>query len=96
LLRILLRGASNRAYNVGSDEAISIAALAAAVAHVADIARPDIRIQGTRFQDSTTEYYVPDITRAQNELDLAITIPFSEALRRTIAWYYPLLTRPPA
>lgn len=87
LLGILLRGRSCRAYNVGSDQAISIEELARSVAEVAGVLRPDIRILTERAPDAVPEYYVPDITRAKKELGLEITIPFEEALRRTIAWH---------
>lgn len=91
LLAILLRGKSARAYNVGSDVAVSIAELATLVARQADVAAPDIRVHLAPQHGAKAEYYVPDITRARNELGLNITVPLETALRRTIDWYRPLL-----
>lgn len=87
LLAILRRGAAGRAYNVGSDQAISIVGLAEAVARAAGIENPDIQIRGVPEPGASPAYYVPDITRARNELGLDITIQFQEALWRTFAWY---------
>ena len=92
LLAIMVRGAPNRAYNVGSDAAISIAELATAVATAAGVSRPDIRVQGRSVVGALPEFYVPSIARARDELGLQITVPFDEALRRTIAWYRHLQT----
>jgi dTDP-glucose 4,6-dehydratase len=96
LLAILVRGQPNRAYNVGSDAAISIADLAAAIARTAGTRQADIRILGTPLPRAAPSYYVPDITRARHELGLDITVSFEVALRRTLAWYAPLITRQPA
>lgn len=93
LLRILLRGESCRAYNVGSDYAISIEELACAIAQFSGVPHPEIQIQTRRAPGALPEYYVPDISRAKNELGLEITIPFDDALRRTIAWYRSYSTR---
>ncbi|WP_449394801.1 NAD-dependent epimerase/dehydratase family protein [Devosia riboflavina] len=92
LLAILVRGAANRAYNVGSDQAVSIVELAAAIAEAAGIVQPDIRVLGVAEPAAQPEYYVPDISRARHELDLVIRVPFMDALQRTLAWYKPLLT----
>ena len=86
LWTILLRGVSGRAYNVGSDAAISIAEVARAVAkrfapppQVSILGAPDSGLAGSR--------YVPDITRARDELGVRLTVDFDEALSRTIAWH---------
>lgn len=86
LIAILVRGQGARAYNVGSDHSISIRDLAALIATVSGIDSPEIKIL-TEPSDKPHERYVPNVTRAQNELDLVIRVPLEEALDRTIRWY---------
>lgn len=86
LLTILERGRPNRAYNVGSDEAISIADLAQRVAdHVAPGA--PVRIAGRRADYAGRLRYVPSIERAKADLGLRVDTPLDEAIRRTAAWH---------
>ncbi len=85
LLRVLVRGRSGRAYNVGSDHAVSIRALAEAVA-AASGDSPAIEIAGNPGASNPVNYYVPDVSRARDELDLDILTPLDEALARTLAW----------
>ncbi|TWB87272.1 dTDP-glucose 4,6-dehydratase [Bradyrhizobium macuxiense] len=87
LLAILMRGLPSRAYNVGSDQPVSIASLAMVVARAAGLAQPAIEIQGVAQADRPPERYVPSIARAHDELGLSIGIPFDVALDRTIEWY---------
>ncbi|MCA6112785.1 NAD-dependent epimerase/dehydratase family protein [Bradyrhizobium cenepequi] len=91
LLAILLRGLPSRAYNVGSDQPVSIASLATAIARAAGLAQPAIEIQSAPQADRPPERYVPSIARACDELGLSIRIPFDAALDRTIEWYRPRL-----
>jgi dTDP-glucose 4,6-dehydratase len=86
LWTMLLAGAPNRAYNVGSDESISIAELARMIAATL---RPELRIQidGTPNPTAAVPSYVPDITRARGELGLQVTVPLAEAIRKTAAWH---------
>lgn len=86
LWKILLQGAPGRAYNVGSDHAVSIletaqaaAALAAKPLAVTVAEAGDPRIPAPR--------YVPSIDRASRELGLSVTTDFPAALRRTFDWY---------
>ena len=76
LWTLLLRGAPGRAYNVGSDEAYSIAEAARTVANTL---RPDgksgttltIQIDGTAKADAPLNSYVPSVERVGEELDFA-------------------------
>ena len=85
LWTILLRGGRGRAYNVGSERAISIADAAHAVARAAGsgagvtIAQP--------APAGPAERYVPSTERARTELGVRMTVEFDEALRRTLAWH---------
>jgi dTDP-glucose 4,6-dehydratase len=83
LLRILVRGQSHRAYNVGSDEVVSIAELARLIAAAVN---PPARvtIQSAEPQ-GPQNIYLPDITRARTELGLTLTIPLRDAIARTLA-----------
>ena len=77
LLTILERGESGRAYNVGSDEAISIADLAYLVR---DTLSPNkrVRILGNAIGNAERNRYVPDVTKAKRELGLELTFSLRE------------------
>jgi nucleoside-diphosphate-sugar epimerase len=82
LLRLLLRGERGRAYNVGSDEAVTTAELARRVAAACPSA-PEVRIEASQPQ-GPQNIYLPDVTRARTELGLAVNVPLDEAIRRTL------------
>lgn len=83
LLVILLDGAPNRPYNVGSDKSVSIKELANTVAEVAGGAEVIIRQPPS---GAPAERYVPSVTRARSELGLEVWTPLAEAFRRSITW----------
>ncbi|MCM2305836.1 MAG: NAD(P)-dependent oxidoreductase [Sulfuritalea sp.] len=83
LLTLLLKGQPNRAYNVGSDRAISLAELATEIA--TECGNVNVEITRTSTSNSV-EVYVPDIQRARIELGLDVFIPRPESLRRTVVW----------
>lgn len=83
LLAILLDGRNNRPYNVGSDQAVSIAELAETVVAVAG--GGDIRIHQSP-SGLPAERYVPAIERARQELGLDVWTPLPEAFRRSLVW----------
>lgn len=80
LWTLLFRGAPGRAYNVGSDEALSIADLARRVnpGGTVEIAQAPSGQPPAR--------YVPDISRARTELGLRVAIGLDDAIARTLAW----------
>jgi nucleoside-diphosphate-sugar epimerase len=84
LLRILIRGQRHRAYNVGSDEAVTTAQLARLIAESAE-PKAEVIIQSTQPQ-GPQNIYLPNIARAREELDLDMLIPLPEAIARTIAF----------
>jgi nucleoside-diphosphate-sugar epimerase len=86
LWTILLRGQAARPYNVGSEEAISIAGLARAVARRCTPA-PAVRIAATPEPGAAVDRYVPGTARARTELGLAMTVDLDDALTRTVDWY---------
>ena len=82
LFTLLERGNSGEAYNVGSNEVISIASLAHLVR---DILAPDkpVHILGKADSAATRNRYVPDIRKAQQQGGLSVTVPLAETIRRT-------------
>lgn len=85
LWTILLRGESGRAYNVGSEEAVSIAGLAHLVAEIAG--RTPVEVRETARADEPPERYVPSTARARDELHLQQHIDLAESIRRTVEWH---------
>lgn len=82
LLSLLEHGRPGQAYNVGSDEVISIAGLAHLVR---DVLAPDkpVRILGQPAPGAARNRYVPDIRKAKQQLGIGVTVPLAEAIRST-------------
>lgn len=85
LWTIMLNGENRRAYNVGSDQAISIAKLAEATRKAAGT-HNDIRIL-TPPGNSRPHSYTPDISRSSRELGLEVKTPLEEAIRLTLEYH---------
>jgi nucleoside-diphosphate-sugar epimerase len=86
LWTILFKGQSGRAYNVGSEESLSIAALAREVARALP-PKMDVSVAATPTPEATAHRYVPCTARAREELGLRAEVPLSEAIRRTHDWF---------
>lgn len=86
LWTILFKGQPRRAYNVGSEEALNIAALGRAVA---DALPPviDVNIASRPTPGAPVHRYVPSTARAREELGLLAVVPLREAICRTHAWF---------
>jgi dTDP-glucose 4,6-dehydratase len=86
LLAILVRGADGRAYNVGSEDAVSIRTLAERVADSFDggltISTAKLPVSG-----ATAPRYVPDISRITSELGVRRAIDLGDAIERTITYH---------
>jgi dTDP-glucose 4,6-dehydratase len=82
LFTLLEHGSPGQAYNVGSDEMISIAALAHLVR---DILAPDkpVQILGQANSGAASNRYVPDISKARQQLGLSVIVRLAEAIYRT-------------
>lgn len=87
LLVILLEGKSNEAYNVGSDEAVSIAGLAGEVAGFSLSKQQNINIARKKMDGVLAPRYVPSIDKARNGLGLRCKISLKEAIRETINYH---------
>ncbi|MBC5763632.1 NAD-dependent epimerase/dehydratase family protein [Ramlibacter albus] len=83
LLTLLEKGRAGRAYNVGSGRAVTIAELAQAIVNAIAPGKP-VHILGAGSPTPPT-YYVPDVSRARDELGLTVTIELEQAVRDTAA-----------
>lgn len=79
-------GTNGMAYNIGSDEAVSVLDLALKVRACAGSDAP-IVVREKQNPESPPPRYLPSIQRAKAELGVANRYPLDEAIRRTIAWY---------
>lgn len=86
LWTILFKGKSCFSYNVGSDEAVTIADLANLVAEQFE-PRPQIEIERKQVNGLAGEMYIPSIERVRREFGLSPTIGLAEAVRRTTDWF---------
>ncbi len=79
---LLTRGEAQRAYNVGSAEAVSIATLATIVAASGGVG---FRIEGVPVPGAAAARYVPDVRRVGEELDLVPRIGVRDGVARMLA-----------
>ena len=83
LWTILLRGTSGCAYNVGSEESLTIAEVARRVASsISSDAK--VEILGRKQINQSVERYVPSTERAITQLTLRQTIDLDTAIQRTV------------
>jgi len=85
LWTILFNGTPGEAYNVGSEDAITIKDLAYEVA-TAFPNSPKVVIAKSPAFGGPAERYVPSVRKARESLGLDSWIKLDEALRRTIKW----------
>jgi dTDP-glucose 4,6-dehydratase len=85
LWTILLKGATCRPYNVGSDVPFSIKELAYLIAEKFE-AKSNVLIM-KKDEGKAKERYIPSIERAKKELNLQVAISCDEAIVRTIKWH---------
>jgi dTDP-glucose 4,6-dehydratase len=86
LLTLLIKGRSGEAYNVGSDDYISIAELAQTVRLVAGTENY-IRIRQQAQQRKLPFRYVPSVQKTKDELGLQVMVGLTESISKTIRWY---------
>ena len=85
LLTILLRGQSGEVYNVGSSEAITIEKLAQLISSELDF-HPEIKLNASGSDQLYNTRFVPDISLAQQNLQLSISVDINCAIKRTLEW----------
>lgn len=85
LLTIFIQGKSNYAYNLGSEEAITLKDLAWRVAKLSGSTQ-GVTILSPIDETRLSEYYVPSTQRAKKELALDARINLDNSLLRMISW----------
>ena len=85
LWALLIRGRSGEAYNVGSDEAVSISNLAHRIQSAFSTASK-VKILGANNPTSHTRY-VPSIAKIKTELSVSNVIDLQTSISRTADWY---------
>lgn len=86
LFTLLERGRAGEAYNVGSDEVISIANLAHLVRKILAPLKP-VKILGKPNPAGARDRYIPDLRKSRQELGLKVCIPLTDAIRKTALAY---------
>ena len=84
LWTLLAFGRSGEAYNVGSDEVVSILELAERVARLCGVG---VEVAGRPRPGQLPARYVPDIRKIARELGLRPRRSLDESLRRTLVWH---------
>ena len=85
LWALLIRGRSGEAYNVGSDEAISISNLAQQIKSTLSTASK-VEILG-EIDSATHTRYVPSIAKIKTELSVSNVVDLQSSIARTAKWY---------
>jgi dTDP-glucose 4,6-dehydratase len=85
LWTILFKAPHARAYNLGSDEDISIKGLADAVAMASGRGLP-LKLALSPQSGCSLLRYVPSIKRASEELGLRVRINLLEGINKTFIW----------
>lgn len=86
LWTILLRGESATAYNVGSGQSVSVYELARAIAALPE-QRLDVTVAKAALTGAAPSRYVPDVTKAEQELGLRAWVGLEDALERTYRYH---------
>lgn len=81
----LFRGAPGRAYNVGSEEAITVLELAQLIARACE-PPPAIEVARQPTPGRLPARYVPDLTRARDELGIQAREDVDTLVRATLSW----------
>jgi nucleoside-diphosphate-sugar epimerase len=86
LWTLLLRGEHGRAYNMGSEDAISIHDLACMVRECAGT-KNEIQVQEQAKAGVLPARYVPSVARVRQEFGLTPRCSLFDSIRRTLAWH---------
>lgn len=86
LWAIYVRGGPGRAYNVGSERAVTIADLAQTVADRL-VPTPKVSVRGKPRANVAPDRYLPDTSRIRSELGARETVTLEEGIDRTIAFH---------
>lgn len=86
LFTILLQGENNVAYNVGSDEDVSIKELATTIANCFEN-KIEVKIATTPDATKNIERYVPSVSRIKQELQVDVNFNLVSCINKTIKYY---------
>lgn len=86
LWAVLIRGQPGRAYNIGSEESLSIHSLAERIFGILECTQGVVALQ-TAQPGLAAVHFVPDTTRVRHELHLPEAMVLEEAIERTIRWH---------
>lgn len=84
LWTILTEGQPGRAYNVGSEEAVTIGDLARRIGRMLDV---PVIIEGKPMAGAAPNFFVPCTRRAKSELELSVWTAQAAAFEKTIKWH---------
>jgi nucleoside-diphosphate-sugar epimerase len=87
LWKILFCGEPLRPFNVGSNEITSISQLASVIANCYSPPLEVIVKKNSLCAGVSASHYIPDISRAQNELQLSQKITLIDAINSTVEWH---------
>lgn len=85
LLSMLARGSSGEVYNVGSPDGVTLNELAQLICGEFDTNR-EIKLNTSSSNLLQNTRFVPDVSFAQKNLQLPITVDVKTAIKRTIEW----------
>jgi dTDP-glucose 4,6-dehydratase len=94
LWTILFRAPALEAFNVGSEEALSILELAHAVAEALG-SSAEVRVAQQAIPGAEPQRYVPCVRKAEQSLGLKCEVTLHDAIRRTAAWHKLCLAETP-
>lgn len=83
LWTMLMQGRPGGVYNLGSGSGYTLADVARLVAG----GSVPVRIEGSCCSNADRKFYLPDVTRAREELGMTETVPLAEAVERSLAFY---------
>ena len=87
LVRILTHGKNRHAYNVGSDQPISILELAKLVRDVIN-PRLSVIVKGCNYEQSQRNFYLPSIEKAKNELGLVLEFSLKDSIQNVVDEFF--------
>jgi nucleoside-diphosphate-sugar epimerase len=85
LLTILVNG-SDQPYNLGSDQGISVADLARKISKIGSN-DAGVQITSKPLDDGKTQRYIPQISKAKNDLGVEVYTDLDFAIRKTLEWH---------
>lgn len=86
LWTILLRGSDRTVFNVGGDEAVTIADLGQRIINIAAPNR-SVKVLRPACLSQKPVRYVPDVTLSKSDLGLDCWVSLEDSIYRTLQWY---------